>query len=487
MSMLESDCTVDRVYDQRTTCHRLLHPFQPFCIPLSHPSILLLQKPRVRLDVLAVIDPMQQAAVILMTGPSTVEGSLEAEAVGSSALKPRWVRGITKAVCPFHPGRLVFESIQNDDKVFDWITVGIGCVMSCKTLMESVIDQICVLELRQISPLGMTHICQEFLKSFRVGVREIRGKVDMHVRKCNWHSLPKDGTAGVMCSLFISAFATKAFHNTSLDIRVDCPTSGGEDAVEMARLRGEGTWKLLAEALLTAKFHSLPKNSTSVTFSQDFQAHLFKHISSRLIIHEHSPLNFEESPLLLWSCFTRGFSIDFNRNFSSHRQIEQRQTIIETLHDISTGASTKIAIEHAADTSEIRRNAALDNARDRKARCVSRRGITNDFLAANTQSTVACCHLFKQSTLELLILSCVVDSSISRKKTSSLQSRIAFSRRSLTRTAALPLGEVGLLFKDEVCETTPDGSRRERRVVPILLDSCIKWIKAVMRAEVASM
>ncbi|KAG9991685.1 hypothetical protein KCU98_g45, partial [Aureobasidium melanogenum] len=48
------------------------------------------------------------------------------------------------------------------------------------------------------------------------------------------------------------------------------------------------------------------------------------------------------------------------------------------------------------------------------------------------------------------------------------------SRRSLTRTAALPLGEVGLLFKDEVCETTPDGSRRERRVVPILLDSCIK-------------
>ncbi|KAG9991687.1 hypothetical protein KCU98_g43, partial [Aureobasidium melanogenum] len=420
MSMLESDCTVDRVYDQRTTCHRLLHPFQPFCIPLSHPSILLLQKPRVRLDVLAVIDPMQQAAVILMTGPSTVEGSLEAEAVGSSALKPRWVRGITKAVCPFHPGRLVFESIQNDDKVFDWITVGIGCVMSCKTLMESVIDQICVLELRQISPLGMTHICQEFLKSFRVGVREIRGKVDMHVRKCNWHSLPKDGTAGVMCSLFISAFATKAFHNTSLDIRVDCPTSlishrsedvvvdhvadlrrkrqerkpcfmillrpttcclcavlvilacDGDQAAErtlMARLRGEelrwaetcivnlsesysGTWKLLAEALLTAKFHSLPKNSTSVTFSQDFQAHLFKHISSRLIIHEHSPLNFEESPLLLWSCFTRGFSIDFNRNFSSHRQIEQRQTIIETLHDISTGASTKIAIEHAADTSE---------------------------------------------------------------------------------------------------------------------------------------
>ncbi|KAG9912499.1 hypothetical protein KCU94_g44, partial [Aureobasidium melanogenum] len=392
MSMLESDCTVDRVYDQRTTCHRLLHPFQPFCIPLSHPSILLLQKPRVRLDVLAVIDPMQQAAVILMTGPSTVEGSLEAEAVGSSALKPRWVRGITKAVCPFHPGRLVFESIQNDDKVFDWITVGIGCVMSCKTLMESVIDQICVLELRQISPLGMTHICQEFLKSFRVGVREI----------------PSPKTVRQIVQQVSSLTGVKI-------------SGGGEDAVEMARLRGEELF------------------STSVTFSQDFQAHLFKHISSRLIIHEHSPLNFEESPLLLWSCFTRGFSIDFNRNFSSHRQIEQRQTIIETLHDISTGASTKIAIEHAADTSEIRRNAALDNARDRKARCVSRRGITNDFLAANTQSTVACCHLFKQSTLELLILSCVVDSSvslycsssqISRKKTSSLQSRIAFSRYS---------------------------------------------------------
>ncbi|KAG9859378.1 hypothetical protein KCU68_g46, partial [Aureobasidium melanogenum] len=452
MSMLESDCTVDRVYDQ-TILHTTEPPFDPSASKASRMFLL------------------------------TVEGSLEAEAVGSSALKPRWVRGITKAVCPFHPGRLVFESIQNDDKVFDWITVGIGCVMSCKTLMESVIDQICVLELRQISPLGMTHICQEFLKSFRVGVREIRGKPPQ--RRYGRVILLRPTTCCLCAVLVILACdGDQAAERTLVSDGVFGLT---EAAMKMARLRGEGTWKLLAEALLTAKFHSLPKNSTSVTFSQDFQAHLFKHISSRLIIHEHSPLNFEESPLLLWSCFTRGFSIDFNRNFSSHRQIEQRQTIIETLHDISTGASTKIAIEHAADTSEIRRNAALDNARDRKARCVSRRGITNDFLAANTQSTVACCHLFKQSTLELLILSCVVDSSISRKKTSSLQSRIAFSRRSLTRTAALPLGEVGLLFKDEVCETTPDGSRRERRVVPILLDSCIKWIKAVMRAEVASM
>ena len=54
-----------------------------------------------------------------------------------------------------------------------------------------------------------------------------------------------------------------------------------------------------SETLSTAQLHSLFENCAGIAFTQHLQAHLFKHISSRLIIHEHTSLDFEQSPLLL--------------------------------------------------------------------------------------------------------------------------------------------------------------------------------------------
>jgi hypothetical protein len=53
-----------------------------------------------------------------------------------------------------------------------------------------------------------------------------------------------------------------------------------------------------SEILSTAKLHTLFENCTSIALRQNLQAHLFQHISSSLIIHENTSLDFEQSPLL---------------------------------------------------------------------------------------------------------------------------------------------------------------------------------------------